>query len=266
MRFSALAFALGAAASAIPSSDLCFRNHHDDLADFADCGSRDALSQCFAELPSGADLAALEGCYAAAGCSASDAAREAGYALDRCTDLEREGGELRRRMAAMITPAPVLLAARENAQGDDCFSTEISSQKICPGFVSGTSLPCTTGPVTAKSCRSGWLCTEDPNGKDICMTKVDKLDIGGIVLAIVFSVIILAGISFLIFMSCAESRAQKKMNARAEATALARAATKKKRNDEVRAPLMAQQQQQQQQPEYQAQTGGVNPFGDGQPH
>ncbi|KAJ4155894.1 hypothetical protein LMH87_001117 [Akanthomyces muscarius] len=262
MRFSALAFALGAAASAIPSSDLCFRDHHDDIADFADCGSRDALSQCFAQLPSGADLAALEGCYAAAGCSADDAAKEAGYALDRCTDLQREG-ELRRRMAAaMITPAPVL-AIRENAQGDDCFSTEVSSEKICPGFVSGTSLPCTTGPVTAKSCRSGWICTEDPNGKDICMSKVDKLDIGGIVLAIVFSVIILAGISFLIFMSCAESRAQKKMNARAEATALARAATKKKRNEEVRAPLMAQQQQQ---PEYQAQAGGVNPFGDGQPH
>ncbi|KAM3520967.1 hypothetical protein NHJ13051_006531 [Beauveria bassiana] len=274
MRFAALAFALGAAASAIPSSttpDDCLREHHDAIALHSKCAARLALSHCISQLPSAPAISSIEGCYRDAGCSEFDAREEAADALPRCQQLAADAAdELRRRMAVMITPAPLfplpVIAARENAQGDDCFTTEISTQKICPGFVSGTSQPCRQGPVTAKSCRSGWLCTEDPNGKDICMSKVDKLDIGGIICAIVFSVILVGGISFLIFMSCAESRAQKKLNARVEATALARAATKKKRAEEVRAPLMAQQQQQQQHTEYRTQGSSVNPFGDGQPH
>lgn len=275
MRASILYMALGAAASVIPRDD-CFATYHAAVADGAKCGSPATIAQCLAQLTSASDGAALEGCYTSAGCSASDAAREAAYAVDDCSKLQ-VFGDLRRRHEAMMraTPAaaaidvaamaamtpPPALVRRENAQGDDCFTTEVHTTKICPGFVDGTSVACHNGPVTAKSCRSGWICTEDPNGTDICMTKVDKLDIGGIILAIVFSVIIVAGIAFLIFMSCAESRAQKKLKARVEATALARAATKKKRAEEVRAPLMAQQQQ----PEYQAQ-GGVNPFGDSQPH
>ncbi|KAM3506925.1 hypothetical protein MY11210_007356 [Beauveria gryllotalpidicola] len=273
MRFAALAFALGAAASVIPSSttpDDCLRQHHDSIALHSECAARLALSHCISQLPSAPAISSLEACYRAAGCSEPDAYKEAAAALPRCQQLAAEAAadDLRRRMAVMITPAPMfplpIIAARENAQGDDCFTTEINTQKICPGVVDGTSQPCREGPVTAKSCRSGWLCTEDPNGKDICMSKIDKLDIGGIICAIVFSVILLGGISFLIFMSCAESRAQKKLNARVEATALARAATKKKRAEEVRAPLMAQQQQQH--TEYQTQGGSVNPFGDGQPH
>ncbi|KAJ6790049.1 hypothetical protein PWT90_03960 [Aphanocladium album] len=279
MRFSTLSFALGAASSAVASAiprDDCFTTHHDDLAEYAECGSRASLAQCLAQLTSASDAAALESCYASAGCSASEAAVEARYALERCVELETYN-DLRRRHSGMLratpaagariaematmTPAPALVA-RENAQGNDCFTTQVHTTKICPGVVGGTSQPCHNGPVTSKSCRSGWICTEDPNGTDICMTKVDKLDIGGIIIASVFSVIIVAGVGFLIFMSCAESRAQKKMKARAEATALARAATKKKRAEEVRAPLMAQQPHQ---PEYQTQ-GGVNPFGDGQPH
>ncbi|OAA54655.1 hypothetical protein ISF_08256 [Cordyceps fumosorosea ARSEF 2679] len=257
MRFSILALAVGAGASAIPASpNDCFREHHDALAQYAECGSQPSLSTCLSQLAAdAADATAVERCYTS---------RHAQQALARCDELAAV--ELRRRTRdeaarALITPAPI--AARENAQGDDCFTTEISTQKICPGFISGTSFPCTMGPVTAKSCRSGWLCTEDPNGKDICMSKVDKLDVGGIIISIVFAVIVVGGISFLIFMSCAESRAQKKMKARAEATALARAATKKKRAEEVRAPLMAQQQEEYQTP---GGSGSVNPFGDGQPH
>ncbi|ATY65691.1 hypothetical protein A9K55_001478 [Cordyceps militaris] len=271
MRFAILALAVGAAASVIPGSsspDACLRAHSSLLASLSACGSPAALSACFSQLSSSSSTDALEACYIAADCSADDAAREARHVLARCDQLEAES-ELRRRQetfTAVITPAPnplAMVAARTNVQGDDCFTTEVQNQKVCPGVVSGTSMPCSQAPVTSKSCRSGWLCTEDPNGKDICMAKIDKLDIGGIIIAIVFSVIIVAGISFLIFMSCAESRAQKKMNARAEATALARAATKKKRADEVRAPLMAQQQQ----TEYQTQgSGSGNPFGDSQPH
>ncbi|XWW96088.1 hypothetical protein V2A60_004058 [Cordyceps javanica] len=288
MRFSILALALGAAASAIPGSSSsssledCFREHHDDLAlSAAECGSPPAVSRCLSRLGTDVDVDAttVEACFASAGCSSDEAARQARHALARCDEIQAEKAlELRRRRAeaaamAMITPAPNplrVLAARENARGDDCFTTDVHDEKICPGFVSGTSQPCHQGPVTAKSCRPGWICTEDPNGTEICMTKVDRLDIGGIIIAIAFSVFILAGIAFLIFMSCAESRAQKKIKARAEATALARAATRKKRADEVRAPLMGghhQQQQQQQTTEYHpAQGASVNPFGDGRPH
>lgn len=276
MRFSTLSVALGASsamASAIPR-DECFASHHEVLADYADCGSRAALSQCIATLTSAADTAALQACYSSAGCSDAAASREARYALERCEELQVYG-DLRRRHSEMLaaTAAPGMplitqapsLHARSAAKGDNCFTTETHTTKICPVEINNgkaTTQPCHDGPVETKSCRSGWICTEDTNGTDICMEKVDKLDIGGIIIAIVFSVAIVAAIGYLTFASCSESRAQKKMAARAEATALARAATKKKRAEEVRAPLMAQQQPP---AEYQPQ-GGVNPFGDSQPH
>lgn len=290
MRFSTLSLALSSfsavMASAIPSQDDCFAVHRNALAEYAECSSasRATLSQCLSTLTNAADKAALEACLVSAGCSAAEASLEAEHLTARCTELEVYSDLRRRHNDALLaaTPIPkvaagvlpritapaVLHQVRSAARGDACFTTDITSTTICPVDINNgraTTQSCRPGQATSVACRPGWICDEDPNGTSICMEKVNKLDIGGIILAIIFGVVIVAGVGFLIFMSCAEGRAQKKLAARAEATALARAATKKKRADEVRAPLMAQQQQQ---PEYLQQgPGGVNPFGDAQtPH
>lgn len=89
------------------------------------------------------------------------------------------------------------------------------------------------------------------------MKKTNALDIGGIIISIVFGSFIVIGIGYLAFAGCKERRHHKRAAAKAEAVALARAATKKQRSQEARAPLM-----QQQQPDP---TNIPNPFQDG-PH
>jgi hypothetical protein len=81
----------------------------------------------------------------------------------------------------------------------------------------------------------------DSIGQTVCMVKQDSLGVGGIIIAIVFGVAIVVGIAFLTFACCREGRHQKQLEARAEATALARAQTKKARSAEARAPLMRQE-------------------------
>lgn len=267
-----LALASSAVASVVPSDD-CFARFHEDLADYAQCGSRDAIASCLSQLVRASPdvKSSLESCYATNGCSAPGAADEAAFALSRCDEM-KVFEDLRRRHGAMLAAeaagmpsitAAASLARRtsETAKGDDCFDIGSKDVKVCTHNTADNTKDCHMAQQTTKTCRDKWICTEDPNGADICMAKVDTLDVGGIILAIVFAVMVVGGIGFLTFMSCRESRAQKKLTARAEATALARAATKKKRAEEVRAPLMAQSQSQ---PQYQQE--GANPFGDGQPH
>src|SRR5699024_2200420 len=90
-------------------------------------------------------------------------------------------------------------------------------------------------------CSPGLMCTIGAGNEDICMRKHDSLDIGGIIIAIVFGVLITLGLGTLTFLCCRDRRQQKRLAAKAEAVALARAQTKKKRAQDQRTPLMQQQ-------------------------
>ena len=60
----------------------------------------------------------------------------------------------------------------------------------------------------------------------------------GIVVTVIFGVAVVLGIAIVTFLCCKDRKEQKRLVAKAEATALARAQTRKKKAEEVRAPLM----------------------------
>ena len=86
------------------------------------------------------------------------------------------------------------------------------------------------------------------------MDLQDTLDTAGIVVAIIFGVIITAAVGTITFLCCKDRSEQKRLAAKAEAVALARAATKKQRNNQERAPLVSRNV-----------SGGTNPFQDQPP-
>ncbi|KFG80471.1 hypothetical protein MANI_111268, partial [Metarhizium anisopliae] len=110
---------------------------------------------------------------------------------------------------------------------------------------------CTPSKGTSSDCLSGWICTVDSSHQDICMKK-QPIDTGGIIIAIVFAAFFAIGLAYLTFACCRERKHHKRVAAKAEAVALARAATKKQRSQEARAPLMQQTQE----------AGSPNPFQD----
>ncbi|KAJ6445450.1 srpk [Purpureocillium lavendulum] len=130
-------------------------------------------------------------------------------------------------------------------QGTLCFTTSTTTTTSCPLTTSGKHVltqTCFPTAVPASECKKDLMCTIDSNNEDICMHRRDALDIGGIIIAIVFAVLITLGLGTLTFLCCKDRREQKRLAAKAEAVALARAQTKKKRAQEQRTPLMQQQQ------------------------
>lgn len=261
MRFtSSLLFAAGALA--LPKHD-CLSSNSADIAALSDCGDQAALASCLSSLGD----ASVESCYVDAGCPPAAAAAEAQLAIDRCA----RPGDLRRRVRAALddpsapataaVPVAELFAARTLAPRTtslECFTTSTVQSKTCPVSTNDgkpTTQECFSTDVAKSECAPGLYCTTDPKGADICMELDDDLGIDGIIIAIVFAVAIAVGIGYLTFMCCRDKREQKRLAAKAEATALARAATKKKRAQEVRTPLMRQGSGQ-------GQPGG-DPFADG---
>lgn len=133
------------------------------------------------------------------------------------------------------------------------------STKSCPVTSADgkqTTLSCFPTEVATSSCAPGLMCTHDSRGDDICMELKNMPEIDGIIIAIVFAVLVAAGMGYLVFMCCRDRSMQKKLAAKAEATALARAHTKKMRSQEARAPLIRQTSAQGQP------AAGGNPFAD----
>ncbi|OAA39098.1 hypothetical protein NOR_06358 [Metarhizium rileyi] len=262
--FTLSALLLASTASALPR-DECFQRHSKDLADYTDCGSRAAVAQCLSSLTS-FEPSRLESCYTAAGCSASQAARDAEYIMSRCQAYAREG-ELRKRFRAAMTPVqttPAVVAAHLYARasttpgpkksGTECFSTTELDTTSCDVATDNgrlTTHACSPAKSTSSHCLSGWICTLDGSHQDVCMKK-QSIDTGGIIVAIVFAAFFAIGLCYLTFACCRERSHHRKVAAKAEAVALARAATKKQRSNEARAPLMQQTQH----------SGAPNPFQD----
>ncbi|RGP70894.1 hypothetical protein FLONG3_7350, partial [Fusarium longipes] len=82
--------------------------------------------------------------------------------------------------------------------------------------------------ISTSTCRSDVICTTDASAADMCMTK-REMDTAGIIIAIVFAGCAALMLGWLIFMCCRDRKEQKRLVAKSEAVALARAATKKQR-------------------------------------
>ena len=135
-------------------------------------------------------------------------------------------------------------SSSEKLSGTLCFTTSTTTTTSCPLTTSGKHVrteTCFPTAVAASECSPGLMCTIGAGNEDICMRKHDSLDIGGIIIAIVFGVLITLGLGTLTFLCCRDRRQQKRLAAKAEAVALARAQTKKKRAQDQRTPLMQQQ-------------------------
>ena len=257
--------ATGAMAAAVarhedPNSadyDCVLANRREMAAD-AGCGDHAGLTLCFQQLES-SDPNELAECYHKAGCGGGKAASKAMEAQIRCAELFPEDAELRRRrrgdVPAPETTSPPQLAsiamadlwARSAATGDDCLTTSSKMTKVCDMKTEGDSTvtdTCSSTEVPESECAPGKTCSMDNQGNDICMDLEDTLDIAGIIIAIVFGTLIVLGIAVLTWLCCRDRKEQKRLAAKAEATALARAATKKKKAQDARAqraPLMQEQ-------------------------
>jgi hypothetical protein len=245
MRFSTAVLFAGNALAAVQQE--CLTNHNEDLAAFADCANKGALSFCLSNLKE-TDEAALKTCYTSAGCSDEDAAREAHYTLERCSELEK-AGELKKRFniaalptllpraeaAGAITEAPKatgeLKKRADTSRGTDCYTTFKKSTEQCDlETVSDKTqtATCYSTEISTSTCRSEVICTTDASAADICMTK-KEMDTAGIIIAIVFAASAALMLGYLTFMCCRDRKEQKRLAAKSEAVALARAATKKQR-------------------------------------
>ncbi|KFA65947.1 hypothetical protein S40285_02407 [Stachybotrys chlorohalonatus IBT 40285] len=245
MRFTPLLFAGAVAAMTRPD---CFTSHSTGLAAYASCADHVSLAECFFHIQT-PNKFNVEQCLLASGCSSDDASFEARAAIDRCDEWIR-ADELRRRAPAaaataallpQITIPPVLARQANNLE---CYTTSTVDSRVCPvetndGTV--TTQPCTTTRVAQSECAPGLTCSMDNQGNDVCMELQDTLEIAGIIISIVFGVAILLAIGTLTYMCCQDRREHRRLEAKAEATALARAATKKQRAADVRAPLMSEQ-------------------------
>ncbi|KAM5354467.1 hypothetical protein ACJ41O_001114 [Fusarium nematophilum] len=271
MRFSYSAVLLAGNALAIAQQE-CFSQHGADLASFSDCASKDALTSCFSKLEQ-FDDAAIRSCYTTAGCSDEQAQAETQYTLNRCEELGAQaGGDLKKRyegaplpreipeMGSAPTEPPKVNLLHRRADdvlsGTKCFSTGKKETTECPvETTSGktTTGKCTDTTVTTSKCAADYICTLDSSNNDICMKK-QEMDTAGIIIAICFAVAVALMTGYLTFMCCRDRKEQKRLIAKSEAVALARAATKKQRAAQ-RQPLIRNASGN-------SNPGGANPFQD----
>ncbi|KAF4976038.1 hypothetical protein FZEAL_7256 [Fusarium zealandicum] len=237
MRFSYSAILFAGNALAVTQQE-CFADFSADLAAFADCANTGALTHCLSQLEK-FDDAAVKNCYTSTGCSDDDAAVEAHRTVERCEELVKAGDLKKRYQAA---PLPTLLPRAEPAvtnalkkrapkSGTECFTTTKTSTESCPletkdGHVK--TVTCFSTDITTSECSEKMICTTDASHNDICMEKVE-IDTAGIIIAICFAVGAALMIGYLTFMCCRDKKEQKRLVAKAETVALARAATKKQR-------------------------------------
>ncbi|KAK7403011.1 hypothetical protein QQX98_011252 [Neonectria punicea] len=251
MRFSSALLFAGSVLAKSVSLHECLVTHSQDLAAFADCGHQGALAKCLAQLQSFAEDD-VRACYTSVGCSLADADAEARFALNRCHDMASMGDLKKRFRGAEMLPRADATTTADDAKstgdskktgsiysGTDCFTTGKKSTTECPLSTSNghvKTVTCFPTEVTTSSCASTLICTTDSANNDICM-DLHHMDVGGIIVSIVFASALVIGAGLLTWACCKDRKEQKRMVAKAEATALVRAATKKQRAAQ-RAPLI----------------------------
>ncbi|KAG9254490.1 uncharacterized protein F5Z01DRAFT_108086 [Emericellopsis atlantica] len=265
----------GALAVSVPQP--CLSSNAAALAQRANCPDQAYLTSCLQSLPRAAEIDEVSDCLLAAGCA--DAHQQADILAKECALLFPTNADLRRKRAAVDEPAVTFaprdadaaylagtsvptLFPRSAMSGEDCFTVKDTKTKECQTVTNGgveTETDCSTITTTTSVCAADKTCSLDKSGDTVCMDLKNSLDAAGIVIAIVFGVLAISGVGTLTFLCCKDRKEQKRLLAKAEATALVRAATKKKKADEAReqrAPLMAQQRARD------ASTGSTDPFAD----
>lgn len=255
-----LALFAGSSLAAPASIAECLTSNAAHLAALSTCTTdRPLLAHCLSNLDAPAAKEYIAACHIDAGCSEEDAAHSANEDLDYCHDMI-SGADLRRRDLGYMP----LLGRQASQIGDECLETYTVKTKQCETVTSDgrvSTQSCTDTTADRSSCKAGKTCSMDSSGTDICMDLKNDLDVAGIVIAIIFSAAIVIGIGALTFLCCKDRKEQKRLHAKAEATALARAATKRKRA-EMRQPLMSQQHQQPAPGPDTSALGGADPFHD----
>ncbi|KAK7423495.1 hypothetical protein QQX98_000952 [Neonectria punicea] len=118
--------------------------------------------------------------------------------------------------------------------GTNCFTTTKTSTSACDvetndGHV--TTATCTPTEVLTSTCAPSLICTTNSVG-DICM-EAQGIETGGVIVAIVFAVVAVAGFGGICFASSRDSRNQKRLEEKAEALAENRRLLNKRRATNV---------------------------------
>ncbi|KAL2683161.1 hypothetical protein Neosp_007628 [[Neocosmospora] mangrovei] len=238
MRFSSAVFFAGNAL-AIAQQE-CLAQNSADLAAYADCADQSALTACLSKLES-AEQPAVQGCYTDAGCSSQEAAAEARRTWQRCEELAK-GEDLKKRFPAAPLPtiAPRVVATEgifkrataDTSSGKDCLTAKVKDTTACDVKTKSgeeETGSCSSVTTTTSTCRDDVICTMlDNSNETICLVK-KEMDTAGIIIAIVFAGALALMMGYLTFMCCRDKKEQKRLAAKSEAVALARAATKKQR-------------------------------------
>ena len=250
---------LASASLASARSLECLQTRSRALAVAASCGDEGSLNYCFSHLPSSTQPEALspelERCFVSAGCTTDESQIEAFWALKRCEAVANDLRRSRRQPEDGIALAKEpLVAARDPIAGpaaitamrprqDDaattaspvtsdpsspspCFTDTETEFTTCPtqttGADAGKKLSCYPTVTTTAKCREGLICQFDMQGNPSCMYKHSSLDLGGIIIAIVFASAIVVSVVGICFMCCRERREHRRMERAAEAARIAK--------------------------------------------
>lgn len=258
-----LALAPLAAASPFERTSSCLRVHADQITNIVSCADASLVTSCLASQRNGFPVSALESCIVASGCTEDQAAVGADVLADLCDVSEAD--DLRKRDDAAappsqrtVAPSPAVtkvptVAKRQDNDADkattekearpsdtDCYQTSMIETEQCTMGEGGSK--CSTINLEKVRCRDGWLCSVSREGGTSCMERIDDLDTGGIIVAIIFGAAIVIGLGLMTFFCCKDKREQKKLAAKAEAAAIAKSSNvgSKARKVSDRQPLMAQ--------------------------
>ncbi|PHH52910.1 hypothetical protein CFIMG_008327RA00001 [Ceratocystis fimbriata CBS 114723] len=223
----------------------------------------DSVDACLARLDSIGSDSVVQECFSSSSCasvvdgSVIDPSLTC-YLYTMTDDApESNGAELRMRRrrpapprstdsssTALATPSPpestsvvemgYLLLARDTLSYDaNCSSLTSFKSKVCT-TESGTS-SCSSTTITTAECMDGYLCKTGG-----CMKLRNSMDTAGIIVAICFASFIAISAGLICFYCCRERSYEKKMAARAEAEAIAKAAAMDRKKAD-RQPLMSDQ-------------------------
>ena len=241
------------------SSWECLHTRSRELAIAASCGDEGALSACFSHLPASTQpdsvTSELERCFVSAGCTPTEAHVEAFWAVKHCdvassNDLRRHrrqpdadadtlllahdplvaarnplpaaGPAITAMRARQDTAATAVTSATQTSPSP-CFTDVSTDVSTCSTLDSG-SKTCFLAPTTTAKCRDGLICQFDGQGNPSCMYKHSSLDIGGIIIAIVFAAAIVIAVVGICFMCCRERREHRRIERAAEAARIAKEA------------------------------------------
>ena len=257
-----LALAPLAAASPFERTSACLRLHADQITNIVSCADASLVAGCLASQRDGFPASALESCIVASGCAEDDAAFGAGVLADLCdvsgsSDLRKRADDAAAppsQRTAAPSPAVTPVVTKRQDNNDDkattekdprpsdteCYQTSTIATTTCKMGEGGSK--CDPVNLEKVRCRDGWLCSVSRQGGTSCMERIDDLDTGGIIVAIIFGAAIVIALGLMTFFCCKDKREQKQLAAKAEAAEIAKASNvgSKARKVSDRQPLMAQ--------------------------